>query len=189
MIWLKPAKKLACVASGWLVVGLLFAGCAADHSTPVEVKHSPNSVATGVDTQDLMMAAEAAVASLLESGVLDHAPRHPAVLSIGLFANNTSQNFDTRLLTHRILTHLVNSGKVVTAEKEADAVDSQSRPDTLARIDFVLSGRIIQTILNTRSVHQSTYTFQFSLADRDGLIVWKEEKQVTKLTKRFNAGF
>lgn len=138
--------------------------------------------------RDLTTAAAAAVQSLLESGVFDRAPHHPAVLGIGRFANATSHMFDASLLTGQISSLLVKTGKVVVSDLEQPATGSSSRSD------FTLSGSVHEIGANRVESYgvtrqQTTYVFQFSLADSNNLIVWAENKEISRITTSPNQSF
>lgn len=137
-------------------------------------------ITLGVDAQDLMVVANAAVDSLLESGILDRTAHHPAVLGIGRYVNNTSRLFDTSSLTSEISGALLKSGKVVVAREELNTTDTRFEPTP----DFILSGKVVQMIQRKGNVTQSTFVFHFSLADSNNLTVWEEDKEISKLTRR-----
>jgi len=177
-------KKSACIAVAWFVAGLLLTGCAANQPPCTQFRDPQPQITLGVDAQDLMTTADAAVASLLESGVFDRGAHHPAVLSFGRFVNNTVQNIDMTLLTGQICATLVKTGKVAVAEKGHNAVDSSSRSDALLPPDFTLSGSVVETRERSGGINQSTYTFQYSLADSNNLIIWAENKTINKTTRR-----
>ena len=135
------------------------------------------------------MAAEAAVQSLVDSSVFERGPRHPAVLAIGKLVNETSQQLNTSLLTGQIRAALLQTGRVAVADMEPKAVDSSSHIKALSHPDFTLSGRVVESRSRTGSITQSTYAFQFSLADSDGLKVWEENKIITKQGKHAASRF
>ena len=55
--------------------------------------------------------------------------------------------------------------------------------------DFSLSGKIIETSVRAGSTRQTTYSFQLSLTDKQGLAVWEGEKEITKQGTREAVGF
>lgn len=183
MIRFKSVNKPSRIACGCLAVGLLFTGCAANKSASTVLVPSQSPVAMGLAAKDLTMAAEAVVTPLLESGIFDRAPHHPAVLAISVFQNATSQQLDTSLLMDNIRVSLLKTGKAVVTAKEQNVVDLSPRAD------FLLSGKVSETRERTGSIKQSTYVFSFSLADNKGLTLWAENKMITKLVKRDQHGF
>ncbi len=51
------------------------------------------------------------------------------------------------------------------------------------------SGKIIQNTAKASNVNQTTYGFQLSLTDNQGLAVWEGEKQITKQGSQNAVGF
>ena len=94
-----------------------------------QVGHTQNPVTIGVDAQDMTLLADAAVASLLESGILDRAPHQPAA-PVPRFVNNTSRQLDFTLLPSQISATLLKASNVVAAEKGHDALDKASVSDS-----------------------------------------------------------
>ena len=122
-----------------------------------------------LDSLDVAICCEYMVESLMESGILDNAPQHPAVITIGRILNNTSQYFDSDLLTTKIRVALYKSGKatcIVIATTNAN---------------WVLSGKITESVAKSgRSVPRS-YSVILSLADMHAnVILWEDEKTTGK---------
>jgi uncharacterized protein (TIGR02722 family) len=181
-------------------------GCATegDDAHYVKTGGSDNIVNVGqINIQDYIQAANASVTNLLDSGVLDKVPNPPAILAISRIINNTSQQVDTDLLTKKIRIALRQSGKAVTTttfgpggtaedplargvQQEQEFLDDQ---ETTRLPDFSLSGKIIETIARAGSIRQSTYSFQLSLTDKQGLAVWEGEKEITKQGTRPAVGW
>lgn len=147
------------------------------HAVPTQ-----HPVAMRVDTQDIGTAANGAIQSLLASGVLDRVPHNPAVLSFGRIVNNTAQYIDMDLVTGAIRASLVKTGKVAVSGKGQNTLDTMPVTGSTSRPDFTLAGKLIETIDHTGNINQSSYVFQFSLADSNNLIVWEDEKKITKLS-------
>ena len=110
-----PLRRFSVVSL--LAAGLLsLSGC----QTPRDAKYIESGGASTVVTldqiniQDWNRAADAMVASLLSSGVLERVPEQPAVLAISRIVNNTQQQVDTDSLTKKIRVALNQSGKVIT---------------------------------------------------------------------------
>ena len=172
-------KKTIIYCLGIAACAFFVGGCATTSTTTVV--EPPDRITTSkIDTQDFAVKADEMVASLLESGALDKAAQHPAVIAIGNVINNTTLYIDTDLLTKKIRVALNKSGKAVT----------DTTGGVLNNLDFTFSGKIIQPP-NAREGNktQHTYVFQLSLTDSKGLAVWEEEREVSKLTKRSSAGF
>jgi PBP1b-binding outer membrane lipoprotein LpoB len=133
----------------------------------------------GIDTQDFAVKAGEMIDSLLESSVLDKAPRKPAVLVVGRIVNETSRQFDTDLLAKKIRVALNKSGKAVT-DVTGGAMNDP---------DFTLSGKIIDTYAREGDKRQHAYTFQLSLSDPQGLAAWEDEREITKQSAGSPVGF
>jgi hypothetical protein len=189
-----------------VVAAIAIGGCGGSSAHYVDT-NSPNTIVTvhGIDPQDWNRAASQMVQSLLDSGVLNRAPRQPAVMAISRIKNETSENVDVDLLVKNIRVSLLNSGKVVTSTtiglgghaedplaKDSKAASdfynntSQAPPDLP---DYTLSGKIIEEDVQSGSVRQSTYTFQLSLTDKSGNAVWEEQKQITKQGEHGTVGW
>lgn len=68
----------------------------------------------------------------------------------------------------------------------------EQRDDLLAktprRPDYTLSGEIIEDREQAGSTRQSSFIFQFSLTSAAGVLVWAEEKTITKQGRRAPIG-
>jgi uncharacterized protein (TIGR02722 family) len=156
-----------------------------------------------IDDQDFIQAANSATQDLLASGVLDRVKTPPAILGMSRIVNNTSQQVDLDLLTKKIRVSLLQSGKAVTTTtfglggqaedplakgiQQQKEFEGEQKPQRLP--DFTLSGKIIQNTANAGDTRQTTYSFQLSLTDQQGLAVWEGEKQITKQGTRSAVGF
>jgi len=156
-----------------------------------------------IDDQDFIQAASTATQDLLASGVLDRVKNPPAILGMSRIVNNTSQQVDLDLLTKKIRVELLQSGKAVTTTtfglggqaedplakgiQQQKEFEGEQKPQRLP--DFTLSGKIIQNTANAGDTRQTTYSFQLSLTDQQGLAVWEGEKQITKQGTRSAVGF
>jgi uncharacterized protein (TIGR02722 family) len=181
---------------------VLVTGCATAHY--VETGGRENVVSINqINVQDYIQAANSAVNDLLASGALDRVPNPPAVLAISRIVNNTGQQFDTDMLTKKIRVALLQSGKAMTTttfglggtaeDPLAKGIQQESEfsndQKTTRTPDFSLSGKIIETSVRAGSTRQSTYSFQLSLTDKQGLAVWEGEKEITKQGTQPAVGF
>ena len=166
----------------------------------IETGGTQSVVSVGqINSQDFIQAANAATSELLASGVLDKVKTAPAILAMSRIVNNTGEQIDTDLLTKKIRVALMQSGKALTTttyglgEAEdplAKGIQDQNNNNQPARLpDFSLSGKIIQLTASAGDTHQSTFSFQLSLTDRQGLAVWEGEKEITKQGSRATVGF
>ena len=181
----------------------LLAGCATDaHYVQTGGRENVVTV-SGINIQDYIQAASASVTKLLAAGALDRVQNPPAVLAMSRIINNTGQQIDTDLLTKKIRVALLQSGKAVTTttfglggqaedplakgiQQEQEFTSDQK---TTRTPDFSLSGKIIETVARAGDTRQSTYSFQLSLTDKQGLAVWEDEEEITKQGSRASVGF
>jgi len=159
-----------------------------------------------VNIQDFSQAGEAMINSLLESGALDKVPAPPALIAISTVRNDTGTRFDTDLLTKRIRIALNKSGKAMTrmnfgvgadgkplmedpaGRGIADEQNFRNDVKTERLPDFTLSGKILETRARAGNTHQSTFSFQLSLAQGNNAI-WEDQKEITKQGTRSSVGF
>ena len=156
-----------------------------------------------INSQDFIQAAGAATSDLLASGVLDSVKNPPAVLAMSRIVNNTGEQIDIDLLTKKIRVGLLQSHKAVTTttfglggqaeDPLAKGIQQQEEfmndQKTTRLPDFTLSGKIIENAVKSGNTRQSTYSFQLSLTDRQGLAVWEGEKEITKQGTKSSVGF
>lgn len=158
-----------------------------------------------IDIQDWNRAADELVASLLASGVLERAPEQPAVMAVSRIVNNTMQQVDTDSLIKKIRIELNRSGKTITtttlgfggrvedplAKEVAELQARQSgQKRNLTLPYYTLSGKLLEDRARAGSTRQVTYTFQLALTTvKDGLAVWEDEKQISKIGKKPAVGF
>ena len=186
-----------------IAVAGIFTGCGTN-AHYVQTGGRESIVSLGqINDQDFISAASAATSDLLASGVLDRVKNPPAVLAMSRIVNNTGQQIDIDLLTKKIRVGLLQSGKAVTTttfglggqaeDPLAKGIQQQQEfmndQKTTRLPDFTLSGKIIETKVNAGDTSQSTYSFQLSLTDNQGLAVWEGEKQITKQGTRSSVGF
>lgn len=196
-------KKTVLILS--LPAVLLLGGCA---STRYINPEGPETIVSlnRINIQDWNNAADRLVASLLESGTLERAPRQPAVLAISRIINNTQQMVDTDSLVKKIRVSLNRTGKVVTtttlgiggqvedplardvADYHAFMNDQPATETTLP--DYSLSGKLLEDRVRAGRTRQVTYSFQLTLTEvATGLAVWEEETQITKAGNKSSVGW
>jgi uncharacterized protein (TIGR02722 family) len=157
-----------------------------------------------INIQDYSAAAETMINSLLASGVVDKAPRPPAIMAISRIVNNTTQQIDTDMLVKKIRVALNQSGKVLTTTvvglgglaedplakelQQTNEFDNDNKGPR-AKPNFTLSGKIIEQRTQVGDTHQVAYVFQLSMTDSRGLAVWENEKQIVKQGQRGSIGW
>ena len=181
---------------GAAAVVALFTGCATDaHYVQTGDREQIVSL-DQINIQDYANAANAAVKDLLQSGALDRVPNPPAVLVVSPIINQTSQQVETDLLTHKITKALLDSGKAMTMTKDQAVMIADKKrvfatgASNMRAADFTLSGKIIETVDRAGKTRRTTYSFQLSLNSYDsGLQVWEGEKEIGKQGTRNSVGF
>jgi uncharacterized protein (TIGR02722 family) len=187
-----------------LAVSAVFITGCGTNAHYVQTGGTQNLVNVGqINIQDYIQAADKMTGELLASGALDRVKNPPAVLAISRIVNNTGQQIDTDLLVKKIRVALLQSGKAVTTttfglggqaedplakgmQQEQQFMNDQK---TTRTADFSLSGKIIQLAVKVGDTSQSTYSFQLSLTDTQGLAVWEGEKEITKQGTQGSIGF
>lgn len=172
-----------------LAIGLI--GC----SHPAKRVPETGSITTvgQIDIQDWNYAATELSKSLVNSGVLENAPRKPAILAMSRIVNNTTQQVDIDLLTKKIRETLLDTGKVQTTTtfgSDSNVEDpiareirhsreaAEGKQPTVADLpDYTLSGKLIEVRSQAGDIYQSVFAFQLSLTDsRTGNAVWENPR-------------
>lgn len=144
---------------------------------------------------DLQMIAEKMVQSLLSSPVI-HEGQRP-VLQVATVKNRTNEHIDTKAVTDKIRTTLINSGKVqftaaeirpeileeLEYQRGSGYVDPETRKAVGKQVgaDFLLSGDIASIAKEKDDTRDIYYKVTLNLVDLEtGLIVWADEKEIRK---------
>jgi uncharacterized protein (TIGR02722 family) len=199
--------KIISFGVGLLVITFL-TGCATRGARYINPQGNETIVSLNqINIQDWNNAADRLVSSLLESGVLERAPKQPAVLAISRLINNTQQHVDTDSLTKKIRVALNRTGKVVTtttmglggraedplaksAAEYAAFMNDEPATATTHLPDYSLSGKLLEDRVSVGKDRQTTYSFQLSLTEvGSGLAVWEDETQITKAGRRSTVGW
>lgn len=155
-----------------------------------------------LEYRDWTNTAEKMTNSMLKSGAFTKV-KDP-VIAMGPMINDTMQRFDTDILTKKIRTTLINSGKAQvstnftgedstsnkvreTRGSEEYAADTFVAKGTLVAPNMSLSGKMIQRNLKLQSGWFSStdtrveYYLQMTLTDlKTGLSVWEDEQPIIK---------
>ena len=169
------------------------AGCAkrVDYGDPTAAE----TLTVDFGSTDLQMIGERMVQSLLASSVVQE--RHRPVIQVSRVRNKTDEHIDTKSITDKIRTTLVQSGKVqfvagdvrdeVIRELEYQAGSGYVDPESRTRIgqlvgaDYLLMGEI--TSIRKKSGRQTDLYFKVTLnlvELETGLIRWAEENEIRK---------
>ncbi len=178
-----------------LSLAVVLAGCS-QPARYIETGGAESIVSVGeVDIQDIQKAAANMLGSLVETGVMQKAPRVPALLAMGQIINDTSSQFDVGELLYRMREQLVNSGQAqvvtvwgagaedTTARDAAtrDAFLSGTTSGAVSKPDFSLTGKITQIKRQAAATRQTTYTFRLTLTNmRTGTEAWTKTVDVSK---------
>jgi hypothetical protein len=200
-------KTLLCFVAVFGGVLLLGPGCGTPaHYVQPEGSRLVTTVGQ-INIQDWANAADAMVQSMIDqvinSGRLKSGdPAGPALLAISRIQNSTGQQIDTDLLTKKIRVALSRTGKVQTyitfnlgdpedpLAKDLQEMESARNAAQQKRLpDYTLSGKIIEDRAQAGKLQQSAFVFQLSLATRQGIAVWEEEKTIVKQGTRPSVGF
>ncbi len=155
-----------------------------------------------LEYRDWTSTAEKMTESMINSGALK-AEQKP-VIAMGNIVNDTAQRFDTDILTKKIRTTLLKSGKAQIAtnfsgaDTNSEKVRAQrgnaeydqstiAKTGTLIAPNMSLSGKMLQRNLKLESGWFSSvdtrteYYLQLTLTDlKTGLSVWEDERPIVK---------
>jgi penicillin-binding protein activator len=193
---MKTTRLLPC-----LICVAALAGCGTPPDAATYVDTNGSHLITNVsqiNVQDFATASHQMVQSLLNSGVVEKAAHQPAVFQINRITNDTDQQFDTEMLTGKIQDTLTQTGKIAftgisdaAAQGVSDALAAQNGSAPLSHLyDYSLSGKVMYDKTSAGDVKQSTYIFRLQLVDeRTDLVVWSDEKPITKQGKQASIGW
>lgn len=184
---------------GLAALAALAIGCASTPDVSYGTPDQVETVTTDFGSTDLQMIAEKMVRSLLASPAVQLGNR-PVVLASGV-GNKTDEHIDTKAITDKIRTTLVQSGAVrFVADEVREEVMRELRyqtdsgfvdPDTRKRIGklvgagYLLMGEI--TSIRKKAGRETDLYFKITLnlvEIETGLIRWAEEKEIRKGQKR-----
>ncbi len=199
-------KNLLKTISLSAITAIFLIGCAKQPvyigSDDGNLEANPTPLTMGIDRQDFEKAATKMVNSLLNSGVLNKQDGGRYIIMMSDIINDTTQRIDIRMLTQKIRTELLQSGKAIftnaVGTQRDDTTVSGSRElreneefdqstvaqkGTLLGADFGLQGRIIQKTSTTYDKDQVVeYYFQMGLTNvKNGLSYWEDEIIIGKL--------
>jgi len=141
------------------------------------------------------MIAEKMVQSLLSAPVIQES--HRPVLQVATVKNKTNEHIDTKAITDKIRTTLLNSGKVqftaaevrqevldeLEYQRGSGYVDPETRKPVGKQVgtDFLLAGEITSITKQKDDTKDVYYKITLNLVDLEtGLISWADEKEIRK---------
>ncbi len=201
------------IAFGMFLIAAVLSVCGCG-SDPARIDATGNRGLTTTDDinfKDWQMAAEKCVNSLLESETLVKQDGKKAVVMVSTVKNSTSQHIDVQILTQKITSSILRSGKAVTttAVSGAGATDKSTKQvrdlqddemfnqktvkknGTAIAPDFSLAGEITQMKTAEGRTKESYFYFHMTLTDLEtGLAVWESpDIEVVKQSTKPLLGF
>lgn len=192
-------KQIRILSAGTLAVfsAALVAGCAADKARYVE-SGGPETVVSlnQVDIQDFQTATDALVSDMLLWDAFSGTKK--PVVALSRVVNDTTDNFNTDLLTNKVQESILKSRKAVVSmsmsvDRGADVVRQDAAALGAAQTvvpDLTLSGKISEVAARAGSTKQVSYVFSLRLVDvKTGNVVWMGEKTLTKQGEKNAVGW
>lgn len=181
----------------------MFAGCVSGHG-PVVVGNPDDtrSLTTRIEPQDIRNTVEKMTESLLmDAGVLDATKGEKPILDIEPMKNRSQMIVDMKSITDSIRMRLIRSRQFrfvdrSTSGADITIIDEQAQlgltdrrkaiqPGQQSAAQMYLTGELTDmTQSDGRTLHRY-YKFSMILKDlRSGEIVWADEKEISKVTRR-----
>jgi uncharacterized protein (TIGR02722 family) len=176
-----------------LVLAVCFSACGSkvQYGDPTAVE----TLTVDFGSTDLQMIAEKMVRSLLSSTIIQEG--HRPVLQVTSVKNMTNEHVDTKAITDKIRTTLLNSGKVqftavenredileeLEYQRDSGYVDQETRKAVGKQVgaDFLLSGDITSIGKERGGTQDIYFKITLNLIDVEtGLIAWADEKEIRK---------
>jgi uncharacterized protein (TIGR02722 family) len=188
---MRPGTKWFFLAIVVLAVSLGACSTKVKYGDPTAVE----TLTVDFGSTDLQAIAEKMVRSLLSSPAIQEGNR--PVLQVATVKNKTKEHIDTKAITDKIRTTLINSGKVeftaaeiredVLAEleyqRESGYVDPETRKPVGKQVgaDFLLAGEISSINKQKGDTRDTYFKITLNLVDIEtGLISWADEKEIRK---------
>ncbi len=176
---------------------LCLSGCASQPARYVDSGGTETVVSLDkVNIQDFAIAAEALVKEMLEDDAFA-GDKKPAV-ALSRVVNDTSNNFDTALLTDKVQEMILKSHKAtISMSMSADRKNDTVAEDVAALgeaetviPDLTLIGTISEVAAHADSTKQVSYAFKLRLVNtRTRNVVWMGEKVITKQGEKNSVGW
>ena len=158
-----------------LALSVLCAGCASTQRVDIHNDKGPQVMA--LDYRDFDEAAESALASIKEEGIVDKPGGGRYVVFVGRVINKTTQRWETSQLTKSVTIALRKSGKVVVTmvPPDDDTIDG-------VKPELVLTGKVSErNIQMSSSKKQTEYYLELELTDpKTKLVFWEGQAPIIK---------
>ena len=196
------AVTAATVAVG-AVAALLLGGCASQPQVTYQDPTAVETVTADFGTTDIQLITDRMVSSLLETPVFG---AERPVIWVSPIRNKTSEHIDTKMITDRIRTAMLKSGKVrftaasdisrelqdqVDYQNDASVVDSRTAAKAARQVGakFMIYGEIGSIVKRTERTTLVDYQVTLNLTNvQTGLIEWADDKTIRKGTARQAVG-
>jgi len=194
-----------------VVVGAtLFSGCATTGGTgrvdgDSNVKYGDaqavESVTADFGSSDLQSTAELMTQSLLETRYIEKAQQPPKI-RLRDVKNQTLEHIDTKAITDKIRIKLLKSGSVRfladtsnldQVNDERDFTETATKKTTVKAMtdsDYIVTGTVRSIKKANSNIQDVYYNISLELVDpQSGEILWADEKEIRKVTKKPSLGW
>lgn len=194
-----------------VVIGAtLFSGCAttggagrvdSDSNVKYGDAKAVETVTADFGSSDLQATAEMMTQSLLETRYIARSQQPPKV-RLREVKNLTYEHIDTKSITDKIKIKLLKSGSVrFLADKsnldqvnnERDFTETATKKTALKAMtdsDYIIAGRVTSIKKANSNVQDVYYNITLELLDpQSGEILWADEKEIRKVTKKSSLGW
>jgi len=200
---LTPVSAAAAALAVSAAVALLGTGCSSSPQVTYQDPTAVETVTSDFGTTDIQLITDKMVSSLLESPVLGS---DRPVLWVSPIRNKTSEHIDTKMITDRIRTAMLKSGKVrftaasdisrelqqqVDYQNDASVVDPRTAVRAAKQVGakFLVYGEIGSIVKQTDTTKLVDYQVTLNLTNvENGLIEWADDKTIRKGTARAAVG-
>ncbi len=190
---LKKSFFMTVLAAGTLVFG----ACASQKARYIDSTGTETVVSLNrVDIQDFQSATDALVADMLTWDAF--AGTKKPVVALSRVVNDTTNNFDTALLTNQVQEAILKSRKaIISMSMSVDRKDDVVRQDVASLggtetvvPDLTLIGKISEVAARADSTKQVSYVFAMRLVEtKTGNVVWMNSKTITKQGEKNSVGW
>lgn len=190
---LKKSFFMLSLAAGAIALG----ACASQKARYVD-SAGPETVVSlnKVDIQDFQSATDALIADMLTWDAFAGAKK--PVVALSRVVNDTTNNFDTALLTNQVQEAILKSRKAtISMSMSVDRNDDVVRQDVASLggtetvvPDLTLIGKISEVGTRAGSTKQVSYVFAMRLVEtKTGNVVWMNSKTITKQGEKNSVGW